>query len=209
MRKIKYLKKRKYTNKFLVIFDDESQIDCSQDLIFEHSLKIGIAVDDDLYDEIIKKQRGFDLKEVALNYASYKPRTVKQIRDKLKSKQFSEDDILIAIDFLNEFNYLDDLKFSREFIEQTLRKKPAGKVKLKNDLYQKGVEKEVIDQALTEFYPEDESFDLALQAADKKMRMLKTKPEVKQKRSLISFLQGRGFKWDVIKKVLEEYFEED
>ena len=108
---------RKNSSKCKIFFNDESSIECSLDLIIKYRLVKNSIIDEKLENAILKEQNIFDIKQTALNYASYKPRTNFQVKNKLKEKGFNSSEIQIAIDFLTEFNLLNDEKYAKIFIK--------------------------------------------------------------------------------------------
>ena len=160
-------------------------------------------------DKILAEQNLIDCKQAAYYYASYKPRTEQQVIEKLKQKKFAPTEIKQAIVFLYEFNLLDDKRFAENYIRNTLRRKPAGKFKLSADLRQKGIDKDTATAAVEKVFPHEDTLKLAMEATSKKMRLIAGKEKSKQKTSLISFLNNRGFDWDTIKQVIENKFSDD
>lgn len=199
---------KKKSSKCKIIFDDDTSIECSLDLVMKYSLGKKEIIDAELETKILNEQRIFDIKQTAINYASYKPRTTYQVRKKLKEKNFNPSEIKIAIDFLKEFNLLDDKKFAQTFIKDYLQRKPCGKNKLRQELYKRGIQKDLIEESIDKFFPDNKTTDLAIKAAKKKMRSISYKPIDKQKKSLISFLQRQGFQWEIIKEIVKSYFDE-
>jgi SOS response regulatory protein OraA/RecX len=72
-------------------------------------------------------------------------------------------------------------------------------------LREKGVEKELASEALSNAVSDDAELRNAMAAAEKKARTIRTDDPKKWERSLASFLATRGFGWDVVGKVLEGY----
>jgi len=207
-KKITSIVQRKNSSKCKIFFNDESSIECSLDLIIKYNLGKNSIINDKLENAILKEQNIFDIKQTALNYASYKPRTNFQVKNKLKEKGFNSSEIQIAIDFLTEFNLLNDEKYAKIFIKDYLLKKPCGKNKLKQELYKRGISKNLIEDSVNKYFPDNKTMDLAKKASEKKLRTISYKPIDKQKKSLISFLQRQGFNWNIIKEMLDSYFDE-
>jgi len=181
----------------------------SIDLVVKHKLRKNQTLSQKELDSIVAEQKIIDCKQTAYYYASYKPRTEKQVREKLKEKGFDKNSIQIAIDFLIEFDLLDDRKFAVNYIRNTLQRKPVGKFKIILNLQKKGIDKDIILGTVEQFYPHQNTLALAERAAEKKMRLLKNKDISKQKNSLISFLKGQGFDWDTIKQLIEKLFADE
>lgn len=162
---------------------------------------------DELYKSISNEQNLLTAKQVAYNYATYKPRTKKQIIQKLKEKGFCSDDIAKSLVFLKEFKLYDDYHYAEMFVKDYLEKKPSGKQRIALELAKRGVPRNIIDDVLYSHFPDNDTLALARIATDKKLRSVSYKSQEKQRNSLVSYLQRQGFSWDIIKKIIDEKFE--
>ncbi len=201
--------KLKYKPRCRVILDTGDFYDFSTDLILKYSILKNQPFTDKVFNLLNAEQRIIDAKQTAYNYASYKPRTIKQTIEKLKLKEFNPEEIDLAIAFLKDFNLLDDVRFARDFIPMYIKKKPSGKQRIILELYKRGVPKDIIHESIEEYFPEEDNLTIALQAAEKKMRSVSRKPIDKQKSTLASFLQRQGFDWHVIKQTLTHFFRDN
>ena len=73
-------------------------------------------------------------------------RTESQLRSKLALGGYPEDIVGEAVEYVKSFGYIDDMEYARSFIES--RKDKKSRKELYAALGQKGVEKELIEQAL-------------------------------------------------------------
>ncbi len=201
--------KLKYKPRCRVILDTGDFYDFTTDLILKYSILKNQPLTEEVFTLLNTEQRIIDAKQTAYNYASYKPRTIKQTIEKLKLKEFNPKEIDIAIGFLKDFNLLDDIRFARDFIPMYIKKKPSGKQRIIQELYKRGVPKNIIHESIDEYFPEEDKLSLAYQAAEKKMRSVRHKPIEKQKSSLAMFLQSQGFDWQVIKQTLTHFFSDN
>jgi regulatory protein len=196
------------SNRCLIYVDGIPSVNCLYDIILQHNVFKGKVVTDEFLQSLRDEQRIVKLKQKALSFATYKPRTEYQVKQRMLEKEFTEDEALIAIKFLKEFGYLNDENFARMFVGDYLLKKPASERKVAQELKKRGIAEWIIQKALKENFPKDETFNLALKAAEKKLRVVSYKPVEKQRESLVRYLQVNGFGWDVIKNVLIEVFPE-
>jgi regulatory protein len=156
-------------------------------------------------DEIYQRLLGF-----ALNYVSIRPRSEKEIRSyivkKISKWKISLEYLEKVLVRLDELGYVDDLKFSRAFIESMNRSRPKGTLLIRMELKKKGVDPEVIEKA-RELIKSDETgndMDLARIAATKKLRSLQRYDRAAQKSKMYGFLGRRGFDHTTISSVIDE-----
>ncbi len=176
------------------------------DVILKYGLKKGFDLTQELHLNVKAEQDLINAKKLAYSYATYKPRSEKQIEKRLKEKGFSGELIDICINFLKEFNLIDDNRFAYDFAKMYLQKKPSGAARLRQELKSKGINEYLILDVVSQFTDSEQQLELAEKATLKKLRMVKTKPIDKQKNSLIQFLQRQGFAWDIISKIIETNF---
>jgi regulatory protein len=167
-------------------------------------LKVGQSLTDT---ELARLQQDDELakvKEKALRYLSYRPRSENELRRHLRRKGL--DDFLIeqVINQLNENELLNDAAFADYWVEQRESFKPRSALALRQELQQKGVSRDVIDQALNDI----DEFDAARRAASQRAPQLARLPLAQFQARLGGYLQRRGFGYGVIREVVQEQWQE-
>ncbi len=130
--------------------------------------------------------------------------TVKQIRDKLRFKEYSQDEIKKTISRLLELGYLDDEKYARRWAINTQKYRPRGKLLMSLMLAKKGILKDLREKVLDELIDEKEELKMAQSCVTKKMRSLGKLSKKKKYEKLGRFLESRGFNYAIIAEILEE-----
>lgn len=187
----------------LIFFDDGTEIELSMDLVLKNQLTKGKVISFASLADIISAQRLLNAKQTAYNFAAYSPRTKKQIIDKLKKNEFSDVEIENSIKFLADFNLINDVDFAKKFINDYLLKNKAGKAKLLQLLVNKGVDRVVAENAIEDFLSEEKSFEMAILAAEKKLKLISNKSKEKQRQAVYNHLINKGFSFSEAKKVIE------
>lgn len=144
-------------------------------------------------------------KALALSYhfLSFRPRSVFEVQTFLKKKalryRFSENEIQAAIEILKGQGFLNDKEFIKSFVSTRNTLKPKSRSVLQMELKKFGISPEDIDTYFSENTPDEEELAvLALQKKAKPLRMISD--EKKRFIRAISFLQRRGFSYDIAKK---------
>lgn len=160
-----------------------------------------------LSEEQIAELRGQDAVQRAVDHAarflSYRPRSVREVRDNL-SKRYEPPTIDAAIEKLEYLGYLDDHAFARYWVENRDTFKPRGRAALRYELRGKGLSDAVIEAALDDH---DER-DAAHRAATDKARRLRGLSQPVFQTKMSSYLQRRGFSFDVIRDVIKQLKDE-
>lgn len=155
----------------------------------------------------------------ALRFLSFRPRSEKEIRDKLKSKKADSKIVESIITKLKAQNFINDEEFTKWWIEQRSSFQPRGLRMIKMELRQKGIEQEIIEKIISEGIKNQESplrqgfagqarimddKERARELVRKKIGKYKGLKQQEVYQKLGSFLGRRGFDFDTIKQVIDE-----
>ena len=148
------------------------------------------------------------LRDYTLRLLSFRPRSTKEISVKLQkftaNRDFPNELIGKVINELTEQKFLDDKEFVRWWVDQRQSYRPKGIRAIKMELLNKGIEKEIIDEVLSEGSEEKISeYDLAMKVINKKLVNFNKLSHEKLKIKIRDHLLRRGFDWDVIRKVID------
>ncbi len=144
-------------------------------------------------------------KERAIYILTNYSKTEKQLRDKLKqSKKYTDEVIEVTVKFLKKHNFINDTDFTKRYIE--LHKNQYSKNVIKQKLYQKGVDKKIIDEVLSDdeiiFDDEELIRKLLLKKCPDYYEMIDDM-DMKEKQKLLSYLYRKGFSYDKIADVMK------
>jgi len=137
----------------------------------------------------------------ALKLLSYRPRSVYEIRFRLKKISPSPKLINQVINQFLEEDLLNDQEFARWWVDQRINHRPRGNFALKAELFQKGIDKEIINQVL--LTPAQEK-KLAKKFISSRQTQLKSLSLRRQKIKASQWLKTRGFISSTIYAVIDE-----
>ena len=145
----------------------------------------------------------------ALKALGRRMHTIHEIRESLARRGFGDDIVGSVVGELVRQGYLDDRQFARTWVTSRSLHQLHGRLRLLRDLRQKGVPDEIAESILQESLPEEEEVAVAVRAAEKKRRTIKT-TGIKGRDALYRHLRARGFTTRVISLALAGFtFEED
>lgn len=141
----------------------------------------------------------------ALKLIGVHPRTVLEIENKLKNKDFLPKVIDQTVALLKDQDYLNDEDYAKAWLEERIKNRPSGRALCWKKLKEKGIDKDIIDKVLDVILDENKELELAETLAQNKKAALKTQHVHYKKIShkIAFFLQNRGFPANVIMEVLE------
>lgn len=137
-----------------------------------------------------------------MRFFSFRDRTEKEAREKLKEKGIDEKTTEEAILWLKEEGLFDDSRFARQWVEG--RKEKYGRIRLLRELLRKGVEGETARQAIS-LLSEEEELKSALEIGRRRLASI-SGDDPRRRQKLASFLLRRGFSWDIVEKALRFLF---
>ena len=178
-----------------------------KELVFTFNLKKGDIIDEENLKSILKDEMFLKGKNKALNILSKASQSEKKIREKLRD-DFEEDTIDDVIDFLKKYNFINDNELASKIVNTNVNLNKYGKNKIKQNLYNKGIEKSAIDEAISEI-DQDAEFENALYLAEKRYARVKNEGPKKAYAKVANHLAYKGFNYDIIKSVLNKIFKSD
>lgn len=124
-------------------------------------------------------------------------RTERQLRDKLKDAYYPDEAIEYALSYCKEKHYVDDLDYAERFIGS--RSATFSKKMIEQKLYQRGIGKDVMEQAFEEAdIDEEEALRSLIERKYKDIADL----SFEDRQKVIKKLMAKGFSYDAIKAVI-------
>jgi regulatory protein len=142
----------------------------------------------------------------ALNMLAFRARSVRELRRRLLEKGEQPEIADAAIARLTELGLLDDASYARQFARAKVLGSGLSRRRLQQELFRKGVEREVADEAIADVMAEDEVDEDAIidRVARRKLRTLASLEPETRRRRLYAFLARRGYDLDDIRRVMDE-----
>ena len=194
--KIQALTKQKYR----IFLDGESAFTVYKGELSRYHLEEGAVLPPEVYEELVN---GVLKKRATLRAMHILERTDKteaQLRKKLEESEYPKEAVESAIAYVTSYGYLDDRRYAEHYIEW--KKQGKGKARLKMELVQKGISREIIEEVLesTDF---GETREMIRQIILKK-RKTNIPMNEKEKQRLYGFLMRKGFPSSDILAVMRE-----
>ncbi len=184
--------------------DNEFLCGVDEEIVTILGLKVGQEIDKKRIKEILYKEEVKKAKDYAFKLLSYRPRSIRELQDRLKKKDYSSKVTSEVVKNLKRLKFLNDKEFARMWVESRIKTRPMGRYRLYQELIQKGIDRDLIEKTLSN-YQEEEEIELAKELAQRKLKKsYRNLDNLTAKRRLYGFLQRRGFSYDTIQEVMEE-----
>ena len=150
-----------------------------------------------------KRTESFDkARDYAFFLLKFRLRSENELAQRLKLKKFPEESVKEVISFLREKKFIDDNVFAKAWINSRL-KRPLGLRRIKQELRQKGVDKEIIEEQSSGVKDYSEA-GTVLDLAKRRLNILKGTDQVIAKRRVYAFLLRRGFSPEIVIDTLNQ-----
>lgn len=201
MSKITSIKAHK-NHLFSIYIDDLFFMKVHEDVIVQQNLKKGDLIEEDNLKKIIDLQNYAKAKHLSLYYISSRMKTKKEVQNYLLKKEFNEKIIEDVITFLEKHEFVNDERFAKLWVESRINSKKNGLLKIKQELYQKGINNEIISYSIESFKNDDIQIENAIDLAKKKIKSYEKDDFLSKKRKLYSFLCRKGYSSNIALKAI-------
>lgn len=194
--KVQALTKQKYR----IFLDGESAFAVYKGELSRYHLEEGAVLPPEVYEELVNRVLKKRATLRAMHILERTDKTEAQLRRKLEESEYPKEAVESAIAYVTSYGYLDDRRYAEHYIEW--KKQGKGKARLKMELVQKGISREIIEEVLesTDF---GETREMIRQIILKK-RKTDIPMNEKEKQRLYGFLMRKGFSSSDILAVMRE-----
>jgi regulatory protein len=170
-------------------------------LVVEERIDVGEMLDGDRVSSLLAADQASRATEAALVFLGYRPRSEKEVRDRLRRGGFEQEAIEHAIARLHEWRYLDDADFARRWVENRTTHRPRGRRLLQQELRHKGIDGEIARDAIDAAELDETGAAEAL--ARRRLPSYAGDEPAAIRRRLGAYLARRGYGYDVIRIALD------
>lgn len=201
---------KKNKDRVSVYIDDEYAFGIDLSLVYDLKLKKDMEIDQTFIDQVLLKEEEKQAHLYALKVINYRPRCEAEIRKKMSEKGYSQALIDNTIAYLIEYDFLNDSRFAKLYIESKLHQNNYGPNRIRYQLLQLGLDRSIVDNSLKDLYEstgdyEDYSeYNQALELAQKKLSTLSKDDAPAKYRKLSGFLGRKGYSYEVISRICSE-----
>ena len=191
-----------------IYINDEFAFACDAQLVYIHNITKGRSIEKENLENIVNEDNYIKGKNVALHFLERSFKSSKQVVDKLTIKEFDIKTIDRVMDFLKQYDFINDERFVELFIKEKIRS--IGKNKIKFTLLKKSLPKELIEEALDKITSEQQ-LEIALKLGEKKLVTLSKNEKDSRKlyKKTSDYLARSGYDYSVIKEVLAKITKDD
>ena len=163
-------------------------------------LRVGQEISQTELEKLDQQDEVHRARERVLRLLARRPYSSAEITRYLRRHQTDGEIIQNVIDDLTEAKLIDDDAFAAFWVEQRETFRPRSRLALRQELSQKGVEREIVADALSEV----DEIDAARRVAQKQAGRWRGLPETEWRTKLTRFLIRQGYPYDIVSEVVTE-----
>lgn len=188
-----------------IYVDGAFRLAVAAEIAYSAPLRVGEEVTEDLLRNLAERDLSWKAREAALNLLSYRPRTLNELRRRLREKGYSEQIVEECVAHLAERGLVDDASFAESFIRDRLRFRPRGPQRLLQELRSKGVDWDTARATVDEVWEQEEVSETELaRLVAAKWSPRSGETSLRARRRLYNLLARRGFSSDTIREIVDE-----
>jgi len=132
----------------------------------------------------------------------FRLRSEKELAQRLKQKGFSEELCQDTVNFLKDKQFIDDCVFAKGWVASRL-KRPFGLRRIRQELIQKGLGKEIIEETFAQAKEDYDEGSIVRQLAEQRFSRLKGVEPLKAKARVYAYLMRRGFSPEITSDIVK------
>ncbi len=182
-----------------VFFEDGQKLLVLPAVAIEHGLHAGLELSEAALSRLREDAAAASVRERAVRIVSASNVTKRELQRRLIQKGERADLAEEAVSWLSDLDLLDDLETAKQLVRAAGRK-GYGRARAKQILFQKGVDRSLWDEALSELPEPEEAIDAFLAA-----RFRGEAPDRQEAKRACDALLRRGHRWEDIRAALRRY----
>lgn len=173
---------------------------CGLALEVAATLQVGRQITQAELEQLDKRDEIHRGRERVLRLLARRPYSSAEISRYLRRHQYDDEAIKNIIDDLTDVKLIDDDAFATYWVEQRETFRPRSRLALLQELGQKGIERDIVTEALSDL---DEA-EAARRVAQKQAGRWRGLPEPDWRTRMTRYLLRHGYPYDLVKDVVTE-----
>ena len=183
--------------------DGEFAIGVSLDTLAHEGIFVGQQLDQTRIDRLVASDNYDRAKQSALRLLEIRPRSQRELIDRLRQKSFDSTTISAVCQRLSEAGLINDEAFATYLIEQRMRTASRGSTAIQRDLYKHGISKNAISALSQQHDIGAADADHALLYARKLSNRLRGLDKITYTRRLSGVLLRRGYPMSAVRAAVQ------
>ncbi len=193
-----------HKSKYKIFINDEFAFVLYKGELRRYGIKQDMILTTELYHELVDQVLTKRATLRAMHLLEKNDRTEADVRRKLKENLYPQEAIDAAISYVMSYHYIDDERYTENYIRY--KSSSSSRNEIKQTLLQRGIRKEIIEE---KFAATDSDESELIMKLMKKRCQSPQDVSYEDKQKLFGYLYRKGFSFDMIEKVWEQYISLD
>lgn len=187
-----------------LFLDGEFAMNLDTETLLKAGCRPGRELDDDELHELVQASETRRAGEKALYLLEHRSHSQKELADKI-SRVTSREAAQAAAAHMAEIGLVNDEEYAKSLAAQLFGQKGCSASRVRQELLQKGIDRDLADQIIEEAAPDP--VEKITELIQKKY--IRSLDDEKGRRRSIAALQRLGYKWDDIRSALNQVINEE
>lgn len=184
--------------KYQVSFDLAEEVILYKGEMRMLGLEEHMTIDNELFEQIYYEIVGKRAVKRAMHLLERMDRTEEQLRRKLTEGKYPQELIDRAIEYVESYHYIDDVRYAHTFVRLNQERRSIGRMRM--DLLSRGISQELVECALEE--ENETSQEELIKKFMEKKHYDSENATITEKKRIYQFLLRKGFRCEEIMRVL-------
>jgi len=190
---------KRVQGRWLAVLEDGSILRVGEGEVIDFALYAGKELTEGEAEELTAAARRTGLKEKTLDLLTRKPMSRKELERKLTEWEAREEETAAICARMEELGFLNDAAYAAQVVRH-YSQKGCGEHKLRDELYRRGVPRELWDEALEQAADPADALDAFV------CKKLAGKvPDRKELKKVSDALMRRGYGWEEVSAALRRF----
>lgn len=190
---------KRVQGRWLAVLEDGSILRVGEGEVIDFALYAGKELTDEEAEHLTAAARRTGLKEKALDLLTRKPMSRKELERKLGEWEAGEEEIASICARMEELGFLNDAAYAAQVVRH-YSAKGCGEHKLRDELYRRGVPRDLWDEALAQVADPADAIDAFV-----RKKLAGKDPDRKELKKVSDALMRRGYGWEDVSAALHRF----
>ena len=190
---------KRVQGRWLAVLEDGSILRVGEGEVIDFALYAGKELTDEEAQGLVAAARRSGLKEKTLDLLTRKPMSRKELERKLQEWEAGEEETASICTRMEELGFLNDGAYAVQVVRH-YSAKGWGEHKLRDELYRRGVPRELWDEALSLAADPTDAIDAFV-----RKKLAGKEPDRKELKKVSDALMRRGYGWEEISAALGRF----
>ena len=190
---------KRVQGRWLAVLEDGSILRVGEGEVIDFALYAGKELTEEEADRLTASARRSGLKEKTLELLTRKPMSRKELERKLAEWEAGEEETVAICGRMEELGFLNDAAYAAQVVRH-YSQKGCGEHKLRDELYRRGVPRDLWEDALAQAADPAEAIDAFV-----RKKLAGKTPDRKELKKVSDALLRRGYGWEEISAALHRF----